>query len=183
MSVRILASVILLAVFTSFNVNAASHNAADNGIKYNFVEFRFVDVKGGDGIEFGGSYRINEQFYAIASVQDLDDNAGGNTEILEFGGGYIIPRENIDFAAEFAILDADFPASSESGFALAAGGRTNYSAEIELRAFVRHVDIVDSDTFIELGADYYLQNNLSLGITIDVASDSDAFSFGARYYF
>ena len=53
MSVRILASVILLAVFTSFNVNAASHNAADNGIKYNFVEFRCVDVKGGDGIEFG----------------------------------------------------------------------------------------------------------------------------------
>ena len=182
MFVRILASFILLGVVATFNVNAASHNAADNGIKYTFGELRFVDVNGGDGIEFGGSYRINEQFYAAASLQNLDLGPA-DLDILEIGGGYIYPHKKIDFAFEAGFIDFDFPGGSESGFSLAAGGRSYVTPEVELRAFVRHVDVFVSDTFIELGGDSFLGENLSLGITLELNSDADTLTFGGRYYF
>ena len=179
MLVRILASFILLGITATFNVYAENH---DNGIKYNFAEFRFVDVDGGDGIEFGGSYRINQQFYAAASLQNLDLGPG-DFDVLEIGGGYIVPHKNIDIAFEVGLVDVDANGNSESGFSLAAGGRSYVTPEVELRAFVRHIDVVDSDTFIELGGDYFLNNNLSLGITLELASEADTMTFGARYYF
>ena len=181
MSVRNLTFFVLLGITASFSVYAENH---DNGIKYNFAEFRFVDVDGGDGIEFGGSYRINEKYYGFASFQDLDVGPGNaSRELLEIGGGYIYPHKKIDLAFEFGLIDADFPGGSESGFSLSAGGRGYISPEVELRAFVRHVDISGSDTFIELGGDYFLNSNVSIGLTLDVSSDADALTFGGRYYF
>jgi len=179
MSLRILASFVLLGITASFNVYAENH---DNGIKYNFAEFRLVDVKGGDGIEFGGSYRINQQYYAAVSFQNFDLGPF-DYDVLEISGGYIYPHKKIDLAFEFGLIDADVIGNSESGFSLAAGGRSYISPEVELRAFVRHVDISGSDTFVELGGDYFLNNNVSIGFTLDVASDSDALTFGGRYYF
>ena len=179
MLLRILASFVLLGITASFGVYADNH---DNGIKYNFAEFRIVDVDGGDGIEFGGSYRINQQYYAAVSFQNLDIGPF-DFDIMEFTGGYIYPHKKIDMAFEIGLIDADVVGGSESGFSLAAGGRSFVTPELELRAFVRHVDISGSDTFVELGADYFLNNNVSVGFTLDVASDSDALTFGGRYYF
>ena len=179
MSVRILSFFVLLGITASFSVYAENH---DNGIKYNFAEFRFVDVDGGDGIEFGGSYRINQQYYAAISFQDLDVGQF-DFETLEITGGYIYPHKEIDLAFEVGLIDADIAVGSESGFSLSAGGRGYLSPEFEVRAFVRHVDISDSDTFIELGGDYFLNSNASIGFTLDVSSDSDALTFGGRYYF
>jgi hypothetical protein len=185
MFVRILASLFLVSVTAVFNVYAESHQPAagsGNGIKYNYLELRFVDVDGGDGIEFGGSYRINEQFYAVAGFQDIDIGPG-SLEVLEIGGGYIIPNKKIDFAFEVSLLDADFRGSSENGFSLAAGGRSYISPEFEARVFAKHVDVATSDTFIELGGDYFLNANISIGVTLEVASDADTLTFGGRYYF
>ncbi len=185
MFVRFWTSFILISITAVFNVYAESHDAAagsDNGIKYNYLELRFVDVDGGDGIEFGGSYRINEQFYAVAGIQDIDFGPG-SLEVLEIGGGYIIPNKKIDFALEVSLIDTDFPGSSDNGFSLAAGGRSYISPEFEARVFVKHVDVVNSDTFIELGGDYFISADISLGITLEVASDADTLTFGGRYYF
>jgi hypothetical protein len=181
MLVRILTSLILLSISATFNVYAENHS---NGIKYNFAEFRVVDVKGGDGIEFGGSYRINEKFYGLASFQDLDVGPGnGSREFLEIGGGYIYPHKKVDMALEFSLIDADFGGNSENGFSLAAGGRSYLSPEFEVRAYVKHIDVNNSDTFIELGGDYFLGTNISIGFTLEVSSDLDALTFGGRYYF
>ena len=182
MKVRLLASFLLLNITTGFNVYADSHNTGSNGIEYTYGEVRFVDVDGGDGIEIGGSYRINEQFYGVASYQDLD-GSGTSAEILEIGGGFIYPHKKADLAVEFTFLDVDFPGGSESGYSLAAGGRSFLSPEFEVRAYVKHVDIVNSDTFIEVGGGYFLNTNLSVGITLEVASDDDTLTFGGRYYF
>jgi len=179
MLLRFLGPFLLFGIIASFSVYAENH---DNGIKYNFAEIRFVDVDGGDGIEIGGSYRFNEQFYGIASYQDLDVR-GSSVDFLEIGGGFIIPNKKIDFAAEVTLIDADLGGRSENGFSLAAGGRGYATPEVELRAFVRHVDIVNSDTFIELGGDYFLGENLSLGATLELNSDADTLTFGGRYYF
>jgi hypothetical protein len=179
MLMRFIASFILISLSTTFNAYAENH---DNGIKYNFAEIRLVDVDGGDGIEFGGSYRINQQFYAALSFQTLDLGPF-DLDVLEISGGYIYPHKKIDFAFEVGLIDADASGSSESGFSLAAGGRSYVTPEVELRAYVRHVDVVNSDTFIELGGDYFLGENLSLGVTLELNSDPDTLTFGGRYYF
>ena len=183
MFVRILASFILLGVVATFNVNAASHNAADNGINYTFGELRFVDINGGDGIEFGGSYRLDQNIYLLGSFQDLDIGPF-SFEFLEFGAGYIVPNKKIDFAAEIALISADFGGTSDNGYSLSGGGRSYLSPEFEARVFVRRVDYGNvSDTFIELGGDYFLNSDLSIGVTLEVASDSDILTFGGRFYF
>jgi hypothetical protein len=179
MLMRFLTSFILISLSMTFNAYAENH---DNGIKYNFAEIRFVDVDGGDGIEFGGSYRFNQQFYGALSFQNLDLGPF-DYDVMEIGGGYIYPHKKIDFAFEAALIDADVLGSSESGFSLSAGGRSYVTPEVELRAFIRHVDISSSDTFIELGGDYFLGENLSLGATLELNSDLDTLTFGGRYYF
>ena len=179
MLVRFLVSFLLLGMTATVNVYAAKH---DNGIKYNFAEFRFIDVDGGDGTEFGGSLRINQQMYAAASFQNFDLGPF-DSDVIEFSGGYIYPYNNIDLAFEVGLIDADVLGTSESGFSLAAGGRSYVSPEIELRAFVRHVDVSGSDTFVELGGDFFLNKNMSVGVTLEVSSDSDAMTVGGRYYF
>lgn len=173
--VRILSTILLFGITTAFNVNADNHG---NGIDYTFAELRFVDFDGGDGIEIGGSYRLDEQFYLVGSYQDLDFR-GGSFDVLELGGGYIIPQDKFDLAIEFTIIDNDF----DNGFGIAAGGRGNLSPELEARVFIKHVDVSATDTFIELGADYYLNDKVSIGATIELSSDSDTLTFGGRYYF
>jgi len=179
MFVRFLASFVLISITATFNVYAEKH---DNGIKYKFLELRIVDVKGGDGIEIGGSYRLNGQFYAVASFQDLDVGPN-NVDFLEFGGGFIIPQEKFDLAAEVTLIDADFGNNSENGFSLSAGGRGYLTPELEVRVFLKHVDVANSDSFVEFGGDYFLDDNLSIGLTLEVASDADTLTFGGRYYF
>ena len=174
---------LVLGLMVASTAYADSHGSANNDINYSYGEVRFVDVDGGDGIEFGGSYRINQQFYGIASFQDLDVGRRGDLEILEFGGGYIRPHQNVDLAAEFTLIDADFPGNSESGFSLAGGARGFVSPELELRGYVKHVDIEESDTFLELGGDYFFDNGLSAGVTIELGSDLDTLTIGGRFYF
>lgn len=165
------------------NAYADSHDSASSGINYSYAEIRFVDVDGGDGIEFGGSFRINQEFYGIASFQDLDVGRGRDLEILEFGGGYIRPQENIDLVIEFTLIDADFSGDSESGFSLAGGARGFLSPDLELRGYVKHVDIEESDSFLELGGDYFFNSSLSAGVTIELGSDLDTLTIGGRFHF
>lgn len=183
MARQIRSVLLVLGCAVASNAYADSHDSSNNGINYSYAEIRFVDVDGGDGIEFGGSYRINREFYGVASFQDLDVNRGGDLEILEFGGGYIRPYENIDLAIEFTLIDADFSGDSESGFSLAGGARGFFSPELEWRGYAKHVDIEESDTFLELGGDYHFNESLSAGVTIELGSDLDTLTIGGRFHF
>ena len=171
---------VLASMAVVFNANASNHG---NGIEYTFGELRYVDVDGGDGIEIGGSFRFDKQIYGLANFQDIDVGRA-SLEFLEFGGGYIIPNNKIDFVAEVSLISADGPGNSDTGFALSGGGRTFLTPELEGRILVRHEDIFnDSDTFIELGGDFFLGPDLSIGITLDLASEADRLTFGGRFYF
>jgi len=179
MFLRFWASLVFIMITAGFNVYAETHG---NGIKYSLVEFRLVDVDGGDGYELGGAYRINEKFYAGLSLQNLDLGPL-DLDVMEISGGYIVPYRKIDIAFEVGLIDADVAGGSESGYSLAAGGRGFVSPTVELRGFMRRVDVVNADTFIDLGADYFVSDQLSLGVTVELNSDADAFTFGGRYYF
>lgn len=180
MSIRFYTVALVLSIAATFNSYAANH---DNGIEYTFGEVRYVDVDGGDGIEIGGSFRFNEQFYGIAGFQDLD-GGGVSVELFEFGGGIIFPVEKMDFVGEISLINADVPGDSDTGLALTGGVRSFITPELEGRVNVRYEDLFDdSDTFIEFGGDYFLAANLSIGATLELASEADRFTLGGRFYF
>lgn len=168
---------------------------AGNGLRYDYVELRFVDFEidgglDGDGLAFGGSYRLDQDIFLVGSYTSLESDArsffGNNIDFsfLSFGAGYIIPHEKIDLSAQFAFVTADAdPGDSETGFHLKFEGRTLLKPAIEVRGSFNYRDIDDSDTYLQVGADYFFDANLSAGVTMDLMGDFDQITFGARYYF
>ncbi len=73
--------------------------------------------------------------------------------------------------------------SDDTGFALSAGTRGLLAPQFEIRGFVNHINLDDSDTFLEIAGDYYFTEQFAAGISLEFAGDNDAFTIGARWYF
>jgi hypothetical protein len=183
----------IAAALSAALLSVSTVSIADNGIQYNYGELRYVvdaDLDGydvdGDGLAFGGSFRIDELFYAVADYEAIDYDDNIDTSVLQVGLGVIFPYEKIDFIAEAAInsSDADSPVKDDTGFRLTAGGRTYVMPELEVRATVNYSDIFDeNDTYLTVSADYFLGKSFSINASKDLAADVDRFSIGVRYYF
>lgn len=167
----------------------STHASAE--ISYDYFELRYVDAEidnsnvDGDGFEIGGSFRINEDFFAVGSYTDLDFDFGFDGTILQIGGGYIHQyKKNIDFIGQAQFVDVDIdPGGSDSGFALAAGVRSHIMPSLEVRGFFNYVDVDDSDTFVELAADYFFTERFAAGGSLDIGGDTDTITLGVRYFF
>jgi hypothetical protein len=169
------------------------HN--DNGVRYNFVEFGFVDFDtdgpvDGDGFLFRGSYRLDQDFFLTGSYTSLESDGNflfdSNLElsIMSFGAGFIIPNNKVDFSAQFALLKADAdPGDSESGFHMKFGGRTYLQNNLEIYGSSNYRNITDSDTFLQAGMSYFIDSAFSIGMSLDLMGDLDQIVFQGRYYF
>lgn len=195
------AAVPILALLTSFSSGfSAPLNAAD--LNYTYVEGRFLldaelDLENvsenadGDGIRFGGSFRLTNEFYAFGSYEDDDleiRNIDIDFSLLKFGVGYIYPINptwDSNFSFAYGKYEAEVPGADtdENGFELSAGARGMVKPEIELRGALRYTDYEDSDTYFTLGGDYYFAPNFSAGLEIDLGGDYESMSIGAKYYF
>ena len=168
---------------------------ADNGIRYNYGEFRLVaDAKiddiniEGDGFAFAGSYRLDELFYLTADYEVLDYDDSVDTEILQVGAGIIMPYQSIDTIAEFSLLHADFDSAfggdSDTGFRVAGGARAYLFPNLELRGTLNYLDVDgEDDTFATFAADYFISKVVSVNVSKDISADTDRLSIGVRYYF
>jgi hypothetical protein len=168
---------------------------ADNGIRYDYLEFRYTldaEIDGtiaddGDGIAFGGSIRINDMFYALGDYETLDYDNDIESTVLQLGAGAIFPQEKFDAVAELAFLDVELERgsadNSETGFRLSGGARGYVTPKIEARALLNYVDVEDDDTFITIGADYFYSDTLSFNLLKDLGGDSERLAVGVRYYF
>ena len=176
-------SLLLLAGISTSAVQASD-------VKYNYIEGRYIlDAEtdnnvDGDGFQLGGSFRINNDFYVIGSYQTLDLDFNNDIDTLKIGAGYILPI-NGQWDANFSLslVNRDVNSNDDNGFSASAGVRGMLTPKIEGRAAVNYIDVNDSDTFITLGADYFVLRNLSVGVEADLSGDLDTVSIGARYYF
>ena len=176
------ASLLLIAGMSFSPVQASD-------VKYNYLEGRYVlDAEvgsiDGDGIQAGGSYRLNNDFYIAGSYETLDFDFGNDIDIITLGGGYILPL-NAQWDANFALsyVNVDVNSFDDSGYSLAAGVRGMMTPKIEGRATVTYIDIDDDDTFITLAGDYFMLPHLSVGLEVDLGGDLDTVSLGVRYYY
>ena len=159
-------------------------------LNYSYAELRFVDVdnNGGDGIRFNGSYDLRNNWLIVGGVTALDFNNNVDTTLLELGAGYVWHyTKDFDLVStlRFVNVDVDTPGnnSSDNGFAFSAGARGLITPEFEIRGSVNHINLDNSDTFLELAGDYYFRRDFSVGLSLEFAGDVDVFTIGARWFF
>lgn len=159
-------------------------------VSYSYAELRFVDVdrNGGDGFRIGGSWEADPNWLVVGSITALDYNNNVDTTLLEIGGGYVWNyTDQFDLVSTLRLvrLDVDTPGGGgdDNGFALSAGARGLLAPQFEIRGFVHHLNLDNSDTYLEIAGDYYFTPQFSAGLSLEFAGDNDAFTLGARWFF
>lgn len=159
-------------------------------LSYTFAELRYLDLdnNGGDGFRIRGSYDFGNNWILVGGLTTLDFNGNVDSDSFEIGGGYLLdlsPHFDLVSTARFVKTDTDTPggSSDDSGLALSSGVRGLLNPNIELRGTVNYVNVSDSDTFIEVAADYHFTRNIAAGLSLEFAGDSDLISIGARWFF
>lgn len=160
------------------------------GLSYTYAELRFVDLddRGGDGIRFNLSYELNNNWMIVGGLSSYDFNNNVDSTTVEIGGGYVWRYANeydLVTTLRFVQTDIDTPggSSDDSGFAFSAGARGLLAPQFEIRGSVNHVNLDNSDTYLEVAGDYYFTEQISAGLSLEFAGDSDAFTIGARWFF
>ena len=184
---------LLLLAALSIQTTAAAQTGQQklpSDLSYTFAEFRFVDVdvSGGDGFRLAGSYELDGQWILVGALTALDFNNNVDSTLLEIGGGYVWDySDNFDLVSTLRLVRAevDTPGgdSDDSGFAFSAGARGFLAPQFEIRGSVNHLNLDNSDTYLQLAGDYYFSDQISAGVSLDFAGDTDSFSLGARWYF
>jgi len=164
--------------------------------KFSYLEGRYIadvdagrDLGDGDGLRLAGSYQLNEQIFAFGRWETVEfDKYGAESDLLEAGAGYIYSlNKNWDAHASISLVRWDFEADGgieddDTGYSFQAGARGMVTPEIEARAQLVYVNLDESDTYLTLGADYFIQPNLSAGLELDLGGEADEFSLGVRYH-
>lgn len=182
---------VLVIVAAFFIVTtAAAQQPAQSDLSYSYAELRFVDVdvSGGDGLKVAGSYELNGPWILVGALTSLDFNNNVDSTLLELGGGYVWKyNRDFDFFSTLRLVRAsvDTPGgdADDNGFAFSAGTRGYLTPQFEVRGSVNHINLDNSDTFLELGGDYYFTRQFAAGVTLDVGGDVDTFTLGARWFF
>jgi hypothetical protein len=180
--------ILLAGLFVQGIAGAQTPQRVD--LDYTYLELRFVDVDtaGGDGLRFGGSFELQNNWLMVGELTVLDFNNNVDATIVELGGGYVWHyNKDFDFlgTARFVRAEFDTPGGSvdDSGIALSAGARGLLAPRFEVRGSVNHINLDDSDTYLELAGDYYFTSSLAAGVSVEFAGDDDTFTIGARWFF
>lgn len=159
-------------------------------LSYSYAELRFVDVdfQGGDGLRLGGSFELDSNWLMVGSITSLDFNNNVDLTVVELGAGYVWRySSDFDLVSTLRVVRSDVDLGSlnadDTGFALSAGARGLLAPQFEVRASVNHINVDDSDTYLELAGDYYFTDRISAGASLEFAGDTDTFTIGARWYF
>ena len=171
-------------------VAQTSQRAPQRDLSYSYGELRFVDVdtNGGDGFRLGGSFELDGPWLLVGALTALDFNSNVDSTLLEVGGGYVWDySEDFDLVGTLRLVRAevDTPGGSadDTGFAFSAGARGLLTPEFEIRGSVNHINLDNSDTYLELAGDYYFTEQVSAGLSLEFAGDTDSLTLGARWFF
>lgn len=186
-----------LAVAVAVNLAFAGATMAAE-LDYNYGELRWVDTEldagpfdiDGDGFEIGGSLELAQSVHIFGNFRTLDFGSGIDVSAFEIGGGYAMPLHNgADLVARLSYIDGEIDGPSgdvdDSGFGFSAGARKMFTSQIEGRAFVNYQDLDESGSEVgfEIAGDYFLNDQVALGASLELGDDVTTWTLGARWYF
>lgn len=174
-------------------VLAGSAVAAE--LDYNYAELRYIDTElfdvDGDGFEIGGSLELTPSIHLLGSFQTLDFGSGLDRSAFKVGGGYAMPlNPGTDLVARLFYIDGEIDPPGpgdldDSGFGFSAGARTMFTQRVEGRAFVNYVDLdrTSDELSFEIAGDFFLNDQVALGASLELGDDITTWTMGARWYF
>jgi hypothetical protein len=178
-------------------VGQAQQQTQTEPFSYTYVELAYdetdFDLGGGDidgdGLTLSGAFEINEDWHAFASYGSADLDFGIDLDSWAIGAGYRYPlRDDVDVYGRVLYIstDVDLPGPSnadEDGLGLQGRIRFRVTEVFEVEGGIQHVDVIESDTSLQASARYHFTRNLSAGIGITFAGDTDGIGINARYSF
>jgi hypothetical protein len=183
----------LIALSPIFFISVASaQQRADSPLSYDFAyaSIAVTELDSG-GLEGGGSFTVAPNFHVFAAYQDWELNDNVDRSILQVGAGYhwdIANNLDLIVAVAFADSELDPPGPrkiDDDGVILSAGLRGWLTSAVELAGTISLDDSLgsNSDTVLELGGDYHLNNQFSVGGRVRIDEDETTLFVGGRFYF
>ncbi len=171
---------------------AAAQQQTDRPLSYDFAyaSLAVTELDSG-GLEGGGSFTVAPNFHVFAAYQDWELNDNVDRSILQVGAGYhwdIANNLDLVVALAFADSELDTPGPGkidDDGLILSAGLRGWLTNAVELSGMISLDDSLgsDSDTVLELGGDYHLNSQFSLGGRVRIDEDETTLFVGGRFHF
>ena len=188
---------LLASAFLAPTVSQAQEPSTTPPFSYSYVEVAYEESDfdfgagdiSGDGIGLSASYAINEDWHAFAAYGNSDLDFGIDVDTWAIGAGYRYPlRSDLDAYGRILYLntEVDVPGAGdidEDGLGVQARLRFRVSDVFEVEGGIQHIDVVESDTSLQASARYHFTRNLSAGIGLTFAGDTDGISVNARYSF
>ena len=190
---------------------ACSSFAEESKLSYTSINLRYetAEIVDADfsGFDLGGSVALNDSVFMSVSYNSMSSHddvrlvlsrmaasaagTSGDIEVTAFraGIGFHTPvNENVDFVTLFSYLDSEVGLSGISedvnGYGIELGLRSKPTDVLELGASINYADMGgESSTSFSVGARYFLQPTVSLGLGYGTADDVDVISFSARFDF
>ena len=183
-------TLVLLAGLLASNMAAAQYSQQPHtgGVNYNYLELRFVDVdtNGGDGLRFGGSLDLGNNWLIVGGVTSLEFNNNVDATLFEVGGGYVWHYNN-DFdllaTVQYVHIDVDGANDADDGVLFSGGTRGLITPQFEIRGFLNYTTAGDNDTYLEIAGDYYFNRQFAAGLSFEFAGDNDVITIGGRWFF
>ncbi|MEX2494893.1 MAG: hypothetical protein WD448_02325 [Woeseia sp.] len=173
-------------------------SAAAAEFDYTHGELRYINTEldagqfdvDGDGFQLGGSLELAQSVHIFGNFQTLDFGSGIDVSAFQVGGGYAMPLNNgADLVARLSYIDGQIDTPSgdadDNGFGFSAGMRNMFTPQIEGRAFINYVDLDESgdEYSFELAGDYFINDEIALGASLELGDDVTSWTIGARWYF
>lgn len=167
--------------------------AAAAELDYDYAELRYVDTElfdaDGDGFEIGGALELTPSVHLFGSFQTLDFGPNDRSA-FKVGGGYAMPlNPGTDLVARLFYIDGEIDVGptdlDDSGFGFSAGARRMFTQRFEGRAFVNYVDLdtTNDEVSFEIAGDFFLNDQVALGASLELGDDVTSWTIGARWYF
>lgn len=179
--------VLLILTFGSGAALAEDFNYSFVGAGYSRAD---VDGETGDGFGIGGSAAVSDNWHVFGGYQALGFDFDIDLSSFNLGLGFNTPiTESIDVVAQASFVsakvDSTFVTIDDTGYALGVGFRAWLSDRVELDGSVTYSDlgVGSNDTSFGGGVQFYLTEQISIGLALGFSSDADTYSLGGRFYF
>ena len=191
MRIKTVAPLSLIALTLAASVSNAQQTT-DRPLSYDYAygSLAITELDSG-GLEGGGSFTIAPNIHVFASYQDWELSNNADRSILQVGAGYHWDiANNLDLIVALAYADSELDPPGpgkvdDSGAILSAALRGWLTNSVELSGAILLDDSLGSDvnSVLEIGGDYYLSNQFSVGGRVRVDEDETTLFVGGRYHF
>ncbi len=151
---------------------------------YNYVEAKFLDFDGADGLAFTGSADIKKNIALNVEYAKLSDGPA-DLDVLAFGATFY--KQSVRYPQADYLLAAGLErfsgngSSSDTGIYLSAGTRYALNDAMEINGALQLSTTGDTDISVHLAALYEVSPGFSGLVETDIG-DGNSFGLGVRFY-